>query len=67
MTDVHDSMFAEAVTIIHGIDTLTASELMSKLQIGYSRASRLLNQLENAGYVGKGEGGKPRTVLHPKR
>lgn len=67
MKDVHDSMFDDAVRLLNQSDTIPATVLREKLQIGYSRAARLLDQLEDAGYVGKGEGGTARTVLHPKR
>jgi len=37
--------------------------LQRRLSIGYSRAARILDQLEAAGVVGRAEGSKPRDVL----
>ncbi len=56
MKDVQDSVFDDAVRLLEHLDTIPTSVLQEKLQIGYSRAARLLDQLEDAGYVGNGEG-----------
>ena len=37
--------------------------MQRKLKIGYSRAARILDQLEEAGVIGAAEGSKPREVL----
>jgi S-DNA-T family DNA segregation ATPase FtsK/SpoIIIE len=37
--------------------------LQRRLSIGYSRAARILDQLEEVGVVGRAEGSKPRDVL----
>lgn len=58
-----DELFTEALKIIKEYDYVSASLLQRRLAIGYSRAARLLDQLEVKGYVGKAEGGKPRKVL----
>lgn len=67
MTDDKDVLFDEAGSLVKNLETIPAAVLQKKLQIGYSRAARLLDQLEDEGYVGNGEGGTSRTVLHPKR
>lgn len=61
-----DELFNEALKITKGYDYVSASLLQRRLAIGYSRAARLLDQLEGKGYVGKAEGGKPRKVLKSK-
>lgn len=58
-----DPLFKSAIEIIHQSDKASASLLQRKLAIGYARAARLLDQLEEAGYVGPGTGSKPREVL----
>lgn len=61
--DGKDEMFEEVVRLVCQFDTASASFLQRKLSIGYSRAARILDQLEEAGIVGHAEGSKPRDVL----
>ncbi|MEK9176309.1 MAG: FtsK/SpoIIIE domain-containing protein, partial [Patescibacteria group bacterium] len=61
--DGKDTMFANAVQIICEYDKASASLLQRRLSIGYSRAARILDQLEAAGIVGRSDGSKPRDVL----
>jgi S-DNA-T family DNA segregation ATPase FtsK/SpoIIIE len=56
-------MFEEVVRLVCQFDTASASFLQRKMSIGYSRAARILDQLEEAGIVGHAEGSKPREVL----
>lgn len=58
-----DDMFAKAVEIVCQFDRASASLLQRKLSVGYSRAARILDQLQEAGVVGPAEGSKPREVL----
>lgn len=58
-----DDFFEDAVRIICQFDRASASLLQRKLSIGYARAARLLDELEEAGVVGKADGSKPRDVL----
>jgi S-DNA-T family DNA segregation ATPase FtsK/SpoIIIE len=58
-----DDLFGEAVRIICQHNTASASFLQRRLGIGFSRAGRLLDQLEEVGAVGRAEGSKPRDVL----
>lgn len=58
-----DPLFAEAVRVVCQYDRASASLLQRRLSIGYSRAARMLDQLEAEGVVGAGEGSKPRDVL----
>lgn len=62
-TDGRDPFFEEAVRIVCQYDRASASLLQRRLSIGYSRAARILDQLEGAGVVGAAEGSKPRDVL----
>src|SRR5687768_12453809 len=58
-----DEHFKEAVEVIVQYDRASASVLQRRLQIGYARAARLIDQLEAAGVVGPAEGANPREVL----
>jgi S-DNA-T family DNA segregation ATPase FtsK/SpoIIIE len=58
-----DELFAESIRVICQHDKASASLLQRRLSIGYSRAARILDQLEAAGVVGRAEGSKPRDVL----
>ena len=58
-----DTLFEEAIRSVCQYDRASASLLQRRLSIGYSRAARILDQLELAGVVGHAEGSKPRDVL----
>jgi S-DNA-T family DNA segregation ATPase FtsK/SpoIIIE len=58
-----DNLFEDAVQIVCQNDRASASLLQRKLSIGYARAARLLDELEEAGVVGAADGAKPRDVL----
>jgi len=58
-----DTLFEEAIRSVCQYDRASASLLQRRLSIGYSRAARILDQLEAAGVVGPAEGSKPRDVL----
>ncbi len=61
--DGRDPKFEEAIRIICDYDKASASLLQRRLSIGYSRAARIIDQLEAVGIVGHAEGSKPRDVL----
>lgn len=61
--DVRDELFEQAVKIVCMHDKASSSLLQRRLSIGFNRAARILEQLEEAGVVGPGEGSKPRDVL----
>ncbi|MBI4084369.1 MAG: DNA translocase FtsK [Candidatus Levybacteria bacterium] len=61
--DGKDPLFEEVVRLVCQFDTASASFLQRKMSIGYSRAARILDQLEGEGIVGHAEGSKPREVL----
>lgn len=58
-----DPLFEEAVRIVCQYDRASASLLQRRLSIGYARAARVIDQLEEEGIIGPGEGSKPRDVL----
>lgn len=61
--DGRDNLFEEAIRTVCQHDRASASLLQRRLSVGYARAARILDQLEEAGIVGHGEGSKPRDVL----
>ena len=58
-----DDFFKEAAQIIVRSQQGSVSLLQRKLSVGYARAARLIDQLEDAGIVGPFEGSKARQVL----
>ena len=61
--DSDDSLFGEVVQFIVTQETASTSMIQRRFRIGYNRAARLIDSLEEAGYVGPSEGSKPRKVL----
>jgi S-DNA-T family DNA segregation ATPase FtsK/SpoIIIE len=60
-----DPMFEDAARIIVQNQVGSTSMIQRKLKLGYNRAGRLMDQLEDAGIVGPNLGSKPRQVLVP--
>jgi S-DNA-T family DNA segregation ATPase FtsK/SpoIIIE len=58
-----DSLLNRAQELAQSQTRLSTSLLQRRLRIGYPRAARLMDELEEAGIVGAGEPGKPRQVL----
>ena len=58
-----DEMLAAAVEVIFETGQASVSMLQRRLKLGYSRAARLVDQMEERGIVGPFEGSKPRQVL----
>ena len=60
-----DALFEEAARLIVQTQQGSTSLIQRKLKLGYNRAGRLIDQLEQAGIVGHFEGAKARKVLIP--
>ena len=60
--DERDSLFEDAARVIVQNQVGSTSMIQRKLKIGYNRAGRLMDQLEDAGIVGPNVGSKPRQV-----
>lgn len=58
-----DPMFVDAARIIVRHQQGSVSLLQRRLKLGYSRAARIVDQLEEAGIVGPNDGSKARTVI----
>jgi DNA segregation ATPase FtsK/SpoIIIE, S-DNA-T family len=64
--DNADDLFDEAVELVRGMEKASISLLQRHLRIGYTRAARLIDLMEEQGVIGPHEGGsKPRIVLGP--
>jgi len=58
-----DPLFEEAKRVVIESRKASASLLQRRLSVGYARAARLIDSLEERGVVGPGEGAKPRKVF----
>ncbi|WP_138158923.1 FtsK/SpoIIIE family DNA translocase [Peptoniphilus catoniae] len=58
-----DPLFAKAVEYILMDEQASISFLQRKLKVGYSRAARIVDQMEESGIIGPYEGSKPRKIL----
>jgi len=58
-----DPMFEEAALVVMRHKQGSVSLLQRKLKLGYARAARIMDQLEQCGIVGQAEGSKMREVL----
>lgn len=58
-----DPLFEDAVRYILTDEQASISFLQRKLKVGYSRAARIVDQMEEAGIIGPHEGSKPRTII----
>jgi len=63
--DERDDMFEDAARVIVMHQQGSTSLLQRKLKVGYNRAGRIIDQLEDAGIIGPFEGSKARKVLVP--
>ena len=61
-----DELLPAAVEVILETGQASVSMLQRRLKLGYSRAARLVDQMEQKGYVGPFEGSKPRQLLITK-
>lgn len=57
-----DDLFGEAKEVVAQAGKASASLLQRRLRVGYARAARLLDLLEERGIIGPGDGAKPREV-----
>lgn len=62
-SEVEDDLFDDAVKLITDMQSASVSMLQRRFRIGYTRAARLIDAMEDRGIVGPYEGSKPRTVL----
>ena len=61
-----DEMIEEAIDVIMDCRQASTSMLQRRLKVGYSRAARIIDQIEERGIIGPFEGSKPRQILISK-
>ncbi len=61
--DGQDALFLEAKQLVLESGKASASLMQRRMKVGYARAARLLDELEEAGIVGPADGAKPREVF----
>jgi S-DNA-T family DNA segregation ATPase FtsK/SpoIIIE len=61
--DADDDMWKEAVKVVIDNKKASTSLLQRRLRIGYGRAARLIEQMEEQGIIGAADGSRPREVL----
>ena len=64
--DDYDELLPSAIEVVVETGMASVSMLQRRLKLGYSRAARLVDQMEEKGVVGPFEGSKPRQVLITK-
>jgi len=62
-----DELLEEAIETVRAAKKASASLLQRRLKIGYARAARLLDIMEEKGIVGPADGAKPREVFYNKK
>ena len=65
-SDARDPMFEQAVECVIEAGQASTSLLQRRCKLGYARAARIMDQMEQEGVIGPYEGSKPRTVLVTK-
>ena len=63
----YDELLPQAVEVIFETKQASVSMLQRRLKLGYARAARIVDQMEEIGVVGPFEGSKPRQVLMTKQ
>ena len=58
-----DDLYDQAVSIVRMENKATVSLLQRRLNVGYARAARIMDEMEQKSIIGPYEGAKPRAVL----
>lgn len=66
LADGDDELIEKAIDIIIELGQASTSSLQRKLKLGYARAARIMDELEQMGVIGPSEGSKPRKILMTK-
>ncbi|HBV67426.1 MAG TPA: DNA translocase FtsK, partial [Clostridiales bacterium] len=61
-----DEFLEQAIDLVVNDEQASASYIQRKFKVGYARAARIIDQLEERGIIGPHEGSKPRKVLITK-
>jgi len=63
VTDMGDDEYRDAVRVVVEAGKASTSLLQRKLRIGYSKAARIMEEMEDNGIIGEADGSRPRDVL----
>lgn len=63
-SDGEDPLYDQALEIVVQAGKASASYIQRRLKIGYNRAARLVEEMEDRGIVGPANGSKPREIIH---
>jgi S-DNA-T family DNA segregation ATPase FtsK/SpoIIIE len=66
MDEPPDEMYDDAVRLVMEMGQASISMVQRRLRVGYNRAARMIERMEQDGIVGPSDGVKPREVLGPK-
>jgi S-DNA-T family DNA segregation ATPase FtsK/SpoIIIE len=58
-----DELFFDACEFVVGQSTATTSSIQRRFRVGYNRAARLMEMMEQQGIISESRGSKPREVL----
>ena len=64
MQDGADPLYEQALDVVIQSGKASASYIQRRLKIGYNRAARLIEEMEERGIVGPANGSKPREIVH---
>ena len=64
--DEEDNLFARALWLAVNSGTVSISSLQRRFRVGFSRAGRLVDKMEEMGFISPNEGGRARRVLLSK-
>ncbi|MDA1335012.1 MAG: DNA translocase FtsK [bacterium] len=62
--DADDDLYEDAFNVVMEAQKASTTFIQRRLKVGYARAARLMDMLEERGIVGPGEGAKPREILY---
>lgn len=62
-SEIDDELYEKAVSLVEMVGYGSTSMIQRKLKIGYNRAARLIERMEEEGIVGPPDGSKPRKIL----
>ena len=60
-----DELYQEALRVVLETRVASTSNLQRRMGLGYTRAARIMDQLESEGIIGPSQGAKAREVFHP--
>jgi S-DNA-T family DNA segregation ATPase FtsK/SpoIIIE len=61
--DEDEELIQKCIEVIRSEQKASVSLLQRRLRLGYTRAARIMDELENRGIVGPGKGAEPRDIL----